>query len=474
MVVPINRIPPEVLALIPDFLDVDDRDEDVIALTHVCRAWREVFTSRPSLWTHLDLDYQDEVEASVYLERSKSMPIQLSLDREDLILPSDTFFQIIPRVVGRLGHLVVRGTPENIQHITNHLSRPAPLLEHLTISVYSKSLSHRHPVFTPTLFDGDLSSLRSLDLGSIRTELPWRNMVNLTTFSLRHTPPGETSVGHLLDFFESAPHLREVSLYFATPTSGVQNGRLVSLAHLRMMRIVNRRPSSVLLDHLLIPAGAELVLQADFVSSLVGDLLPRCLNNLRNLSNFTTVKQYIGGRSPCMELSGPNGRVRVNPTAPRISKTSLVLEFLLQLDTSKTERFRIENGEPLSEDLFYRALLRMIDLRVVTLYRCHNPHIFIRALYPSTSSSEAVICPKLEELVLVLRYDGDVFDMENVIGMAEARASRGKELETVRIVDGGNELDPKDVLELRRHVGHVEYSPRSMNDGEEGGRGGSW
>jgi len=439
---------------------MDARNKDVNALTHVCRAWREVFTSRPSLWTHLDLDSQDEDEARVYLERSEPLPIRLSLDREDLMFPSDCFFRIIPQVIGRLGYLLIRGTPENIQNITARLPRTAPVLEHLTISAYSKSLPHRHPVLTPTLFDRDLSSLRSLDLGSIRTELPWRNMVNLTTFSLSHTPPGESSVGHLLDFFRSAPHLREVSLYFATPTYGVRNGRLVSLAHLKAMMIVDRGPSSVLLDHLLIPVGAELLLQADFVSSMVGDLLPRCLDNLRNLSDFTTVRLSIGGGSPRMRLSGPNGRVRVTPTASRVSNTSLVLESLLQLDTSKTEQFRIENGWPLSEDLVYRTLLPMKDLRVLMLYKCHNPHIFIRALHPNTSSPEAMVCSELEELVLVLRNDGKVFDMDDVIGMAEARASSGRELKVVRIIYGANEPDPDDVLELEEYIGHVEYSPQ--------------
>ncbi|KAF9643191.1 hypothetical protein BDM02DRAFT_3104714, partial [Thelephora ganbajun] len=67
---PINRIPPEVLTLIPDFWDRSDRGQDVIALTHVCRAWREIFTSHSSLWT--DFDCMDSNKTRVYLERSKA------------------------------------------------------------------------------------------------------------------------------------------------------------------------------------------------------------------------------------------------------------------------------------------------------------------------------------------------------------------------------------------------------------------
>jgi hypothetical protein len=57
--VPINGIPPEVLTLIPDFWGTSDGDRDLIALTHVCWAWRQAFISRSSLWTYFDCRYLD-------------------------------------------------------------------------------------------------------------------------------------------------------------------------------------------------------------------------------------------------------------------------------------------------------------------------------------------------------------------------------------------------------------------------------
>jgi len=432
---------------------VDERDEDVIGLTHVCRAWREVFTSRPSLWTNLDITNEDK--ARVYLERSKSSSLNLTLERSNEMHPDDPFFQFIPQVIGRLGYLFVRGTPENVQNITAHLSHPAPLLEHLEICVdYLPA-----PRLTSALFDGDLSSLRELYLDTVRTELPWRNMVNLTSFALGNVQPGEISVIQLLDFFENAPYLREVNLPFVTPTPGAQGGRLVLLACLEWMRISGGGPPSVSLDHLLIPVGVELVLRAHSSNSLVGGFLPRSLDNLRNLSNFTTIELFINEWSPCTTFSGPSGRVSVTTAVSRVNETNLVLESLAQLDTSRTERFRIENGDPLFRELS-RALLPMKDLRALTSHRCHDPHIFARVLHPSTSSSEAVICPKLEELVLVLRYCGEVFNMEDAIAMAKARASRGRKLKTIKIVYRGHELNPGDVVELRKHVGQVEYGLR--------------
>jgi len=401
-----------------------------------------------------------EAEARVYLERSKSSPVKLSSNRGNLTSPSDLFSQIIPQVIGRLGYLFIGVTPENIQNITAHLSHPAPLLEDLSIYGRPRPTPDWRPVLASTLFDGNLSSLRELYLDYVRTELPWRNMVNLTTFTLGHTPQGEISAGQLVDFFESAPHLREVEIYSATPTSGAEHGRLVSLTCLKRMEISGGGSPSVLLEHLLIPAGADLILEAELGSSLAGDLLPRSLDNLKNLPNFTTVKLYNQIFYPSVALSGPNGEVSLTPVASQINTTSLALELLARLDTSKTERLRIVCGSPLSRDIVHRALLPMKGLRVLELCECDSSSIFIHALHPSASSSVPMVCPKLEELILVLCENVEAFDTTDVIRMAEARALRGKKLKTLGITDERYRSDPAgDLLELRKHVGRVEYGP---------------
>ena len=67
---PINRLPRDVLVLIPDFWDGLEREKIAIVLTHVCRAWRELFISLASLWTNFRCVDADETRS--YLERSKS------------------------------------------------------------------------------------------------------------------------------------------------------------------------------------------------------------------------------------------------------------------------------------------------------------------------------------------------------------------------------------------------------------------
>jgi len=452
MLVPINKIPPEILALIPDFWDTCDRDEDVIAMTHVCRAWREVFVSRSCLWTNFDC--LDEEKTRVYFERSKSSPINLSLDLSEGISFRNPFFQIIPLATGRLRSLFVEGPLEDVEVVTSHLSHPAPLLERLLI--YSNSsLARRDPMLPSALFNGDLSSLRVLRLAYVHTELPWRNMVNLTSFTLSYTPEG-IPIGQLLDFFESAPHLEAIELHFAFPTTGAQSGRVVSLECLKSMHIQNDRKPSDLLDYLLIPVGAKLEIGAKPLSSLIGEHLPRSLDNLKNFSNFTAIKlHYLH-----MEFSGPNGQVKINLWTDRDNPIESTLESLAGLDTSKAERLEIDDDCDLSsEEPLYQALLPMKDLRSLTLSQCISPGILVRALQPSTSSSEVMVCPKLEEFVLVdypFRFRRDQSRITSIIEMAAARASRGGKLKTIRIFSKRGTVD-LDLSELRKHVWNVEY-----------------
>jgi len=85
-----------------------------------------------------------------------------------------------------------------------------------------------------------------------------------------------------------------------------------------------------------------------------------------------------------------------------------------------------------------------------------------------------VVCPKLEKIVIKYR---EALDIEDVIGMAAARASVGAKLKSVRFVRwNGTVFAHLDVLGLGKHVLHVECGPRvdgagiSRGDTDEGGR----
>ena len=401
---------------------MDNRDKNIIALTHVCRAWRQVFVSRSSLWT--DIDCINANKTLVYLERSKSFPINLSLSRVRNLSPHDHFIQTVPHVIGRLKSICIQGTRENLQGITAHLSNPAPALEDMSIIGGREFGPKEVPILTSTLFGGDLSSLCKLRLEYVSTELPWRNMVNLTSLRLVNASP--ISTGQLLDFLEGALHLREVDLYFKTPTSGDTNGRLVSLTCLKRMCIWGK-PSPVLLDHLLVPVGACLAAKVDLPRSPIEDHSPKFLENLRNLPSSTTI-ELIAGVKPQMQFSGPNGEVCMDPSNTYGDGIQFILKSLSLFDTSKTEQLKIDFENRPSTYPLHEVLLPMKDLRTLKLCRCASPNVVIHALDPREGSSGVVICPKLEDLVI--EYQGTL-DTEEVMEMTAARESRGAKLKSI-------------------------------------------
>ena len=161
----------------------------------------------------------------------------MRIDRRDGLSHRDPLFQTIPLITGRLKSLHVNGSPRTIPDITASLSRSALLLEDLSINGGRESEPEHNPALAIPLFNRDLSPPRKLRLKSVRTELPWRNMVNLTSFSLLCILPGETPIRRVLDFLESAPHLREITLRITISRYGAQNGRLLLLTHLKRMVI---------------------------------------------------------------------------------------------------------------------------------------------------------------------------------------------------------------------------------------------
>ena len=135
---------------------------------------------------------------------------------------------------------------------------------------------------------------------------------------------------------------------------------------------------------------------------MIGEHLPRSLDNLKNFSDFTTIRLHLGEFHPHMKFSGPNGQVNMTLRTSRDDPTKLTLGFLVEFETSKTEQLEIGSGCLLYLDSLYQVLLPMKDLRTLTFSGCRNPNIFICALQPATGSLEVVVCPRLEELVLVL------------------------------------------------------------------------
>ena len=452
---PINRIPPEVLSLIPDYHGWPDADRGLITLTHVCRWWRETFISRSSLWTQLDLMNPDKTRT--YIQRSQSSPLELYLGDHKVV--DHAFALVIPHI-RRIKSLIINvySLPGLLRHFRGHL----PLLETLDIN-FARDLA-----LDDALFGGDLSSLRELRLRGAITQFPWKNMGNLRVANLRFCSPRYT-VTQLLDFFESAPFLHTVELEGLTRgSSDAPPERVVPLCHLKALTINAVPPHSILLRHLRIPIGASLVswFCFDGDGSPLLDYLPERSPNLDNLSNITTINLSFDPQLKSVRLSGPSGSLCVVAVwgywgdSPSYTKDRQLLRSLGDRMPSTIQRLAISKYKhprpaEVEECPVFQTLSSMSNLRTLTLIDCNNLP-FIRTLDPEQHPSNLVLCSGMEELVFYIT-SWYKFRVKHLISMARNRASRGAKLSSITLVDLGGRGQRKEVVKLREHATRVEY-----------------
>ena len=459
-IAPINKLPSEVFSLIPGYWESDGEDEDLIKMTHVCRSWREMLIACSSLWVCLDCTNIDKTR--VYIERFKSSPLELSLPTTYL---EDAFLLVAPHI-GRLKSLNINGDANLLQNLTPHLSCPIPLLRELVIDI----LCDPAPVLEDTIFNGDLSSLRSLTLDGVATYLPWNNLSNLTTFKLSFTAEeGEPSIARLLDFFEHAHHLRDITFHHSIPSSSnVPPERVVPLPSLKNLTIIAYPYHTILLDHLSIPVGASLTLEFRFSGDKFPllDLLPETLGNLKNILPTTSVNICLDRAEKYVRLGGPNGELcMLGHWRDREEVSSLILDHhilrsLTHFDLSGIQRLAITKYGPPTMDEIDRSALRYIllpmeDLRALMLTQC-NSKPFIAALDPDQNLSERVLCLKLEELILYID-ELESLNVKELLSLAKARASGGAKLSSVTIVGLGELMAGEEVFKLKEYVTRVDF-----------------
>ena len=458
---PISRIPPEVFPLIPDYYGGGGKgDEALIVLTHVCRGWRDVLISRPSLWTRLDFENVDKTHT--YIQRSQNSPLELYLGKYEVA--NDAFALVIPHI-RRTKSLTIRGNglPSALTHFLCH----APSLEKLDINICTVT----EPVLDDALFNGDLSSLRVLRLENVVTNLPWKNLTNLRTINISSFQRFETT--QVLDFLGSAPLLHSVLLWYSIPhSSDASPGRMVTLRHLRHLKVftmgTDSDPHSTLLRHLNIPVGVSLISRFNFGGdeSPLRVYLPESSSNHLNLSHITTINLLLRPLQKFTLLSGPSGRVCVlasrksrSDPSPSTLDRRILCSFghptLLTTQRLAISNYHQQRPYEVGECPIFQILSSTQNLRVLILSGCTNLP-FILALDPGQDPSGLVLCPNMEQLV-VYTWTLDRLQLNLLINMTKNRASRGAKLSSIMIANLGGRKQRKDVFKLKDHVTHMEY-----------------
>jgi hypothetical protein len=167
---PVNQIPPETLALTATFLATE---RDLINATAVCQQWRTALLSFPRLWRNAG-GSSSELEA--YLERSKSIPLKVTLSSPHLVVPI-TFHT--SRLVALT--VCVNDSP-GFNHIAEHLRDPIPTLRSLEIRTENYQLHTLE--LPPGLREGLFRHLESLSLNAITSFRGPQTFPHITELSL--------------------------------------------------------------------------------------------------------------------------------------------------------------------------------------------------------------------------------------------------------------------------------------------------
>ena len=473
--VPINqRLPPEVLGIIPSFL-IHDRDR--ILATHVCRHWRTAFLSTPSLWNNIDT-FEHPEKTKVYLERSGDTPLNISISSDKLWKPGASASLRMLRPLPNRCRTVRFLQNQAASDVFDIIQNPCPHLVELYLEMPNGTRFHGIDDL------GKLPSLTSLTLIGNMRHLRFSQPFNLRKLGVGYNK-SRFRLESLLELLEKIPLLEEFE--FHTPTGAPHfvdppDARSpVVLKHLQ--RIVFRGVRSefplTLCSLITYPSHTRVILtyhlSYDTLISLPSIHPHRMFPYGMRLSTSSPPKSiryqevqdddlletrcYID----LISLDGHHISIENRHGWPHKSllqetKSSTLegiqiqcFEFLCTLNLSFVERFCIQQSNPdpgaLEEVTGY-----MPNLRTLITVNGYPYGVFMGL---EVHEPENVWCPLLRRLVV--RQDLEVYSMHwhMLLPIIHDRAARGFPLEQVILTSSFNELpeEPEVLIqELERTV----------------------
>ena len=372
---PINCLPPEVLSAIPTYW-VADSQGDMIRATHVCRYWRTTLIGSPGLWNNVKSG--NEARMRAYIHRSQSYPLSVEIKHpgQENILSDAVFF--------RMRALTLNLPMANLTRHLRRLASPTPMLEDLSITAADS------PEYPPVLEAGDFFVLSRLHLDGVSLNFLYLPIPRLRVLHLENLE-NNIRTPDFLQFLERTPWLEELSLVNAGPRGGREPPeRVVSLRSLRNLTLQGPVIKSKLLQHLALPASADIHLTGRFNQrrhGLMEDFLPPCLDNLPVTTNFTSLSITSTSWSSCdMQFSGRDGKLRV--TVKNADPRGILIHGHLEPPTAN---LCLQRLTPLVLDAVTRLTLRSGTSGQQTFPETSGLREFLRQ-FPSLQSIDLIYC----------------------------------------------------------------------------------
>ncbi|KAF8257299.1 hypothetical protein EI94DRAFT_1759410 [Lactarius quietus] len=444
---PISSLPFEVIANI-FFLSslrycsgsADDQPfiHHVLRVAHVCHRWREVALDYPFLWSHLHFNTISPAGATEILARARMAPLYLEARLPLHYWPKHSSpqgspcFAFCKRLQNHVPHvyqyhLRIRADPLHLNNMLEGLIWPAPILEHLSISMVG-GLQHRNTsrVSVPdTLFDATTPRLSSLELRDCdinwKSPLP-KSLKNLEIITL--SVNARPSLTDWLDALDEMRQLQSLVLHSASPStphprSPFNIKRTVTLPFLEHINI-----SAPVLDcglalaHLVLPALTSLsvTITSDYLNiAHLQKILPYVVQHAHGPLDIQPLREMtISGHRTHLEIlvwTTPNTNVfgiDVEPVRMELSVPSLdrsvdrdrILDATMAtLPLDGLVALTVPRNTQLEEPFWLHHAPRWSLLKHVRLAPC-PAHGFRETLLHDNGGREHPILPSLTHLQL--------------------------------------------------------------------------
>jgi hypothetical protein len=315
ILVPISRLPPEILAAIFSFLshsawDLPFGRMEWIGVAHVCHQWREIAFNYPHFWSHIDFTDLTVAQMAEILARAKMSPLHLKGQIPQWNAARfDAFERQIGLHISHTRHLDIAG---DLRTVFGQLASSAPILESISLTHRSCSagLSLSQIAIPGTLFNRTAPRLTSLRLENctISSKFPLLN-------SLRSLEITDAMLGleDWLDILNEMRQLEALAFHSASPNislSLIPNSepqRTVTLPSLTKFSITSWvRSCAFALAHLVLPALASLQVEARCLNregDEIQELIPYVVRNAYGPQDADPLRSIsVGGERTRTEI----------------------------------------------------------------------------------------------------------------------------------------------------------------------------
>lgn len=447
----INHLPPELLAIIASFTT----DQNAIfLLATVCRYWHNALTGTAVLWTSIDC--RSESRTLILLRRSKSKPIDVTIDRARFTLKA---VSLVADNAYRIRSMDVNLPPHHLRQVHDFFYCSAPILRIMRLRGREGDFAWSPPPHGPFSQD-QLPALKALYLEGYPFDLARSTtmMTNgLTTLVLDNNRHGH-HLHHLLEHLEHSKRLEHLSINLPNLNVYGPAPRVVSLPKLREVRMIHS--PLALLQHLLLPPSTYLDIRTPSRKNVGENLLPDAWAQDTLLVVFQSraiesIRMVFSESKCAVLLLGSHLSVLMQAESTlsfRNSFYSYCLDSFQSLPIANTKVLWFAQppwlpfpGKFLSHSCT-RLLLQMRSLQRIILDGSVAQWL-VRALEPADGD---VPCPNLGDLTVVRRAGHETNLRDGLLALSKQREDRGCPLTSC--IGSPGSSDWQEITQLERVI----------------------